>query len=58
MLIVLCLVKVSWAKWGDAGVHVGYEQGILLLARRSTPWRVLLFYPFCEKQTHERIKPV
>lgn len=51
MLIVLCLIKVSWAKWGDAGVHVGYEQGILLLARRSTPWRVLLFYPFCEK-TH------
>ena len=45
MLIVLCLVKVSWASGGDAGIIV-IPAGYLCLCIHQHPRRVLLFYPF------------
>ena len=47
MLIVLCLVKVSWASGRAAGIS-GYGQGISAFCASALSRRVLLFYPFCK----------
>lgn len=46
MLIVLCLVKVSWASGGDAGVMRDMSRISLFMHLSAPSRRVLLFYPF------------
>ena len=55
MLIVLCLLKVSWASWGDCRRSLGLGAVSPFIAYAiGTLRRVLLFYLFCENRKNRK----